>query len=253
MQHLPHESIVYFGDTARVPYGTKSRETIKRFALEDARFLISRDVKAIVVACNSVSSNALELLKEKFDVPIVGVIEPGARAACGATRNSKVGVIGTAATVESGAYERAIFSQDPKVDVKSVACPLFVPLAEEGWLDKKISVDIAGEYITPLLKWGMDTLLLGCTHYPLLTKAIASVTGENVVLVDSAESTAKEVSLMLGEMRMLAGESNRTTHQFYLSDLPRNFGDICRRFLGREITPVQTVDLTDEMGANLRS
>ncbi len=244
LRHLPDETIVYFGDTARVPYGTKSREAITRFALEDARFLVSKDVKMIVVACNSVSSNALGRLKEEFGIPVLGVIEPGARAACRTTRNNKVGVIGTSATIESGAYKEAIHRCSQEVDVISAACPLFVPLVEEGWLDKKITVDVAKEYLVPLLEKGIDTLLLGCTHYPLLERAIAMVTGSEVTLVDSAETTAKEVAELVRSGGPVANGHGERAHQFFLSDIPRNFTEIGKRFLGREIEPVQRVDLS---------
>jgi len=247
LRHLPHESIVYFGDTARVPYGTKSRKTIIRFALEDARFLLSKDVKMIVVACNSVSSNALEALQERFDVPIVGVIETVARETCRATQNKRVGVIGTSATVESRAYEEAIHEYNQEVQVKSAACPLFVPLVEEGWFDRKITVDVVREYIKPLLDWGIDTLLLGCTHYPLLKGAIGKVAGTDVRLVDSAEATVGEVRDLLRREGLTATGQSEVTHQFFLSDLPRNFRDIGKSFLGRHIEPVLCGDLFEQV------
>jgi glutamate racemase len=240
---LPGESIVYFGDTARVPYGTKSRETIIKFALEDAGFLVSNGVKVIVVACNSVSSNALDHLQANFEVPIIGVIDTVAKAACEVTHSGRVGVIGTKATIESGAYERALTKLNPRLDVRSVPCPLFVPLAEEGWLDGDITRLVAKEYLTSLLDWGMDTLLLGCTHYPLLRRAIAAVTGSSVSLVDSAESTAREVTELLEVRGLRDSERAPAHHQFYLSDMPRNFAELGMRFLGRNIEPVQRVDL----------
>jgi len=243
LHHLPRESIVYFGDTARVPYGTKSRETIIKFALEDARFLMSKGVKVIVVACNSVSSNALTALKEKFNLPIIGVIDTVARAAQKTTRNGKIGVVGTRATIESGAYENAIADSRSKSEVKSVACPLFVPLAEEGWLDTPVTRMIVSEYLGPLLDWGMDTLLLGCTHYPLLKPAIAGVAGPHVALVDSAEAAATALAELLREEGLAASPDARAIHDFYLSDLPRSFSEIGRRFLGRDIEPVHRVDL----------
>ncbi len=245
LDRLPQESIVYFGDTARVPYGTKSRETIVRFALEDARFLLSRGVKVIVVACNSVSSNALDVLKSSFEIPVIGVIDTVARAASRATRNKKIGVIGTKATIESSAYERAILASNPDVQVRSTSCPLFVPLAEEGWLDNEIARLVAREYLLPLLEWGIDTLLLGCTHYPLLKGAIREVAGDGVSLVDSGQATADELADLLDAGGMLAGRDNEAKHQFFLSDLPRNFGEIGRRFLGREIGPVHRADLSE--------
>jgi glutamate racemase len=243
LQLLPDESIVYFGDTARVPYGTKSRETIIKFALEDAQFLVSKGVKVIVVACNSVSSNALVHLEERFEVPIIGVIETVAKAACEVTRNGKVGVIGTKATVESGAYDIALNRHRAGLDVRSVPCPLFVPLAEEGWLDGEVTRLVAGKYLAPLLDWGMDTLLLGCTHYPLLRSAIAEVTGPEVILIDSAEATARELAQLLKTGDLAASGGAEAQHHFYLSDLPRNFSEIGKRFLGRTIDLVHRVDL----------
>lgn len=244
LRYLPKESIVYFGDTARVPYGTKSRETIVKFALEDASFLISKGVKVIVVACNSVSSNALGDLKANFEVPIIGVIETVARAAFESTSNGKIGVVGTKATIESEAYEMALRRQKRNIDVRSVPCPLFVPLAEEGWLDNEITRLVVREYLTPLLEWGMDSLLLGCTHYPLLRGAISKVVGDGVRLVDSGEATARELKSLLEAKGLSSGVDGEPSHHFYLSDLPRNFAEIGRRFLGREIEPVHRVELS---------
>ena len=244
LDRLPAESIVYFGDTARVPYGTKSRDTIVKFALEDARFLLSKGVKVIVVACNSVSSNALSILKERFELPIIGVIETVARAAHKETRNGKIGIVGTRATIESGAYEKTLSDLGGNSHVKSAACPLFVPLAEEGWLDTPITRMVVSEYLSPLLEWGMDTLLLGCTHYPLLKGAIAEVVGPDVTLVDSGEATAVELAALLRRESLATSSEAEPHHHFYLSDLPRSFGEIGRRFLGRDIEPVHRVDLT---------
>jgi glutamate racemase len=253
LERLPRESIIYFGDTARVPYGTKSKDTIVKFALEDARFLLSRGVKVIVVACNSVSSNALDVLKSSFEIPIIGVIDTVARAASRSTRNRKLGVIGTRATVESRAYERAILASNPDVQVRSVSCPLFVPLAEEGWLDSEITRLVAREYLSPLIGWGIDTLLLGCTHYPLLKNAIGEVVGQGVSLIDSGEATAGELADLLTDEGMLAGGDDEAEHQFFLSDLPRNFADIGSRFLGREIGPVHTADVAEQFSDLKRS
>ncbi len=244
---VPGEEIVYFGDTARVPYGSKSQETITKFGLQAAEFLMSRKVKLIVVACNSVSSNSLEVLKGRFAVPTVGVIRPGAEAGCRATRNRKVGVIGTVATVESGAYNRAIEEIDPEIEVESGSCPLFVPLAEEGWADKEVARLIAEEYLGPFRAWGVDTLILGCTHYPLLTHTIGEVMGQGVTLVDSGEVAASKVAELLSEKGLLRREASEPHHRFFLSDIPRKFPEVGKRFLGQPIPSITTVDLEREL------
>src|SRR6202795_4541134 len=192
-ERLPNETIVYLGDTARVPYGPKSPETVQRYAVELAGMLMRKNAKALVVACNTVSSVALPLLAKKFAVPIIGVIEPGARAALQATRNRHIGVIGTRATIRSGAYEQALRAADNNVHVSSRACPLLVPLIEEGLLDDDVTDRVIVRYLGPLLADGIDTLVLGCTHYPLLGAAIARVLGREITLVDSAENCATAV------------------------------------------------------------
>src|SRR5216117_4020787 len=188
---LPNENIVYLGDTARVPYGAKSPETVQRYAVELAGILTQKNAKALVVACNTVSSVALPLLTKKFSVPVIGVIEPGARAALQATRNRHIGVIGTRATIRSGAYERALRAADNNVRVSSRACPLLVPLIEEGLLDDDVTDQMSMRYLEPILADGIDTLVLGCTHYPLLTDAIGRMLKRQVMLVDSAQNCAR--------------------------------------------------------------
>src|SRR5881275_2474197 len=194
---LQNETILYLGDTARVPYGPKSAETVQRYALELAHMLMQKKAKALVVACNTVSSVALPLLTRKFPVPVIGVIEPGARAALQTTRNQHVGVIGTRATIRSGAYEKALRAADNTVRVSSRACPLLVPLIEEGLLDDTVTDQVIMRYLQPLLADGIDTLVLGCTHYPLLTNAIARAVRRQIVLVDSAQNCARAVEEML--------------------------------------------------------
>lgn len=244
---LPGEEIVYFGDSARVPYGPKSREVITRFGLQAAEFLCSKRVKLIVVACNSVSSNSLEALKDRFDVPVMGVIRPGAEAGCRMTRNRKIGVIGTTATIESGAYQAAIGDMALNMEVYTRSCPLFVPLAEEGWMGKKAAFLIAEEYLGPLKSRGVDTLILGCTHYPLLKQTISEVMGEGVVLVDSAEVVAMKVEGLLSDRGLLKQGNSSPRHQFYLSDIPRKFPEIGERFLGQPIPAIVTVNLDEEL------
>ena len=194
---LPNERIHYLGDTARVPYGGKSAATVERYSLEMAAMLLEEDCKAIVVACNTASALALSTLEANLPVPVTGVILPGAAAAAGATRNRHIGVIGTRATIRSGAYERAIRALDSAVRVSERACPLFVPLIEEGWLEGEITDRVVRQYLQPLLDDGIDTLVLGCTHYPLLRRALGKFLGQAVRLVDSAENCAGAVSNLL--------------------------------------------------------
>lgn len=240
---LPEERVLYFGDTARVPYGSKSPETVIRFALEDAAFLASKMVKMIVVACNTASSVSLPALRERFSVPVTGVIEPGARAAAKATRNGSVGVIGTLGTIGSGAYQKALRAAGSGVGmVVAQPCPLLVPLVEEGWLDGDITRMVVQRYAAPLLREGVDTLVLGCTHYPLLKPVLGRVMGPEVTLVDSAEATACEVRDRLADRGFLA-ESPGVEGGFYVSDIPLKFQEIAQRFLGRTIPLVTQVEV----------
>jgi len=234
MEVLPKENTVYLGDTARSPYGTKSVETVLRYSFENADFLIQKSVKLLVVACNTSTAVALKSLQENLTVPVVGVIGPGARAALAKTKNKRIGVIGTEATIQSGAYTQALRAIDPKVEVYSRACPLFVPLVEEGWLDNKV-VDMAvASYLAGLKRSGIDTLILGCTHYPLLKKAIRKFMGRGVRLVDSAEETAHEVSGVLME-KSLEREHGKGAASFFVSDVPDRFIKVGRRFLGGKV------------------
>ena len=232
---LPNEEIVYLGDTARVPYGTKSPETIKRFAVENADFLMNFKVKLIVVACNTASSASLDVLREKFNIPIVGVIKPGAEKAVQITRNNKIGIIGTYTTVKSKAYEREIrhFSKD--TEVASKACPLFVPLVEEGWLKEDITVSIVKQYLKPLIVKKIDTLILGCTHYPLLKPVISKVAGKDVKIVDSASSVADEVHYILMSFGALRESNRRPRHRFFATDAVEHFVRVGEKFLGSKI------------------
>lgn len=240
---LPEERVLYFGDTARVPYGSKSPETVIRFALEDAAFLASKRVKMIVVACNTASSVSLPALRERFSVPVTGVIEPGARAAAKATRNGSVGVIGTLGTIGSGAYQKALRAAGSGVGmVVAQPCPLLVPLVEEGWLDGDITQMVVQRYAAPLLREGVDTLVLGCTHYPLLKPVLGRVMGPEVTLVDSAEATACEVRDRLADRGLLA-DSPGVEGGFYVSDIPLKFQEIAQRFLGRTIPLVTQVEV----------
>ena len=236
---LPQEEIIYFGDTARVPYGTKSKETVTRFSVENVEFLMKHNVKLVLVACNTASSLSLEFLKRCFRVPIIGVIEPGARKAVNKTRNNKIGVIGTNATISSGAYEKAIKKISSKMIVYSQRCPLFVPLAEEGWIDEEVTYDIASVYLSKLKKTGIDTLILGCTHYPLLKNTIKKVMGPKVSLVDSAQEVAKEARVVLDAGGILNGSSGKKKHKFFVSDEPEHFIKLAQAFLNRKMSCVK--------------
>jgi glutamate racemase len=225
---LPNEKIFYLGDTARVPYGPKSSETVQRYAVELAAMLMGKNAKALVVACNTVSSVALPLLTKKFSVPVIGVIEPGARAALQATRNRHIGVIGTRATIRSGAYERALRAADNNVRVSSRACPLLVPLIEEGLLDDDVTDRMIMRYLEPLLADEIDTLVLGCTHYPLLTGAIARLLKDRITLVDSAQNCARAVEEMLDRQSLRAAAQNRGELYVALTDAADNFLNVAR-------------------------
>jgi glutamate racemase len=225
---LPNETIVYLGDTARVPYGPKSPETVQRYALELAHMLMEENAKALVVACNTVSSVALPLLTKNFSVPVVGVIEPGARAALQATRNRHVGVIGTRATVRSGAYQKALHATDNNVRVSSRACPLLVPLIEEGLLNDDITDRVISRYLEPLLADNIDTLVLGCTHYPLLRAAIARALGREIALVDSAQNCATAVQETLDRQSLRSPAPERGELRVALTDEADNFLNVAR-------------------------
>jgi glutamate racemase len=242
-RQLPEEPLIYLGDTARVPYGTKSAPTVLRYAHEAARFLLAQKVKLLVVACNTASAIALDELVEHFRVPVVGVVEPGARRALEVTRNGRVGVVGTEGTIRSGAYERALRSGRPDVVVYTAACPLFVPLAEEGWVQHEVTRLIAHEYLAPLLDRGIDTLVLGCTHYPLLKQTLQEVVGPAVTLVDSAQETAKAVVTQLEERQLLQRSTITQPPRYFVTDIPDRFERVGGTFLGEKLQGVTTVCL----------
>ncbi|HWC74645.1 MAG TPA: glutamate racemase [Gemmatimonadales bacterium] len=241
-ERLPRESVIYFGDTARVPYGPKSPDTVRRYSGEILAFLLQRGVKAVVVACNTSTAHALDSLQHQSPVPVVGVIEPGARAAVAATRTGNIGVIGTAGTIASGAYERAIKALRADACVQSRPCPLFVPLVEEGWFEHPAAELIAREYLEPLRRARVDVLVLGCTHYPLLKALLARVMGAEVKLVDSAEETAKVVATEL-EQRGLLANGGRHDHHFVVSDDEPHFRKVGALFLGEKLKRVEVVPL----------
>jgi glutamate racemase len=243
MARLPNESTLYLGDTARVPYGTKSGEVVTRYSLANARFLLEREIKLLVVACNTASAVALPALSRALPVPVIGVIEPGARAAAARTRTGRVGVIGTPGTVSSGAYQRALEQARPGSFVRARACPLFVPLAEEGWTHGEVPMLVAREYLSDMREAGVDTLVLGCTHYPLLHGIIAEVMGPGVGLVDSAEAVAEAVEAQLRASQLLSPGDRPPSHAYFVTDVPHRFLEVGARFLGRTLPHAEQVDI----------
>jgi glutamate racemase len=238
MRALPHESLVYFGDTARVPYGPKSPETVRRYSAEIGFYLLEQGVKAIVVACNTATAHALPALRDELPVPVIGVVGPGARAAVHASSSGRIGVIATQGTIRSGAYDRAIQAESPGARVTALACPLFVPLVEEGWTDHDATRLIAREYLAPFVHGEVDTLVLGCTHYPLIKSLIRDVVGAGVRLIDSAEETAEDTRRMLATYDLAAREGNQPTYRFIASDDPEQFLALGQRFFGDTIEHV---------------
>jgi|SRR3989338_4734936 len=241
-REMPNEDIIYFGDTARVPYGTKSASTIQKFSIQNVLFLLKRNVKLIIIACNTSSAIGLPFLSEYFSIPIIGVIKPGAKAAVRSTRNGRIGVIGTSATVLSGAYDKEIRSLNSGIKVYSSSCPLFVPLAEEGWANDGIVDIVARKYLAAFKGRKIDTLIMGCTHYPLLRSSIQRVMGKGVKLIDSAEETAKEAKNLLEECGLKSAAKRKTGSRFYVSDAPDKFRAVAKRFLGKDTKAVEKVD-----------
>jgi glutamate racemase len=242
MESLPNESMIYLGDTARLPYGTKSPATVIRYAETCTEILVSRGIKLLVVACNTASAHAIPILQDKYPIPVVGVVEPGARAAVEVSRGGVIGVIATEGTIESNVYALAIEALAPNARVVSTACPLFVPLAEEGWVEGDVPFQVATEYLKRLANDDMDTLVLGCTHYPLLSKTIQRVIGDRVTLVDSAKATARVVEEILGGLRQLSDDAEMPIHEYIVSDDPKKFSRIGEKFLGKPIDMVEWLD-----------
>jgi glutamate racemase len=247
---LPNESIFYLGDTARVPYGGKSASTVQRYSLEIAAILLEENAKTVVVACNTASAVALSQLTESVPVRVTGVILPGAQAAVAATRSGHVGVIGTRATINSGAYERALRSLNPEIRVTARACPLLVPLIEEGWLERPITDQIILQYVGPLVEEGIDTLVLGCTHYPLLRNAMARLLGDSITLVDSAQNCASAVRELLIQENLRAPETSTGRLQVALTDPPDNFLRVAREALQLDVGEVQLREVTAHAQTN---
>lgn len=238
MERLPFENLIYFGDTARVPYGVKSVPTISSFTLQITRFLLQKDVKMLIIACNTMAAVAADAVRAEANVPVLDVIEAGALGALAATRNKKIGVIGTPTTINSNAYARAIHQHDAEVSMFSQACPLFVPLVEEGWLEHPVTRMTAEEYLKPVVAQRIDTLVLGCTHYPLLKPLLQDVVGETIRLVDSAEAMAEQSAQILRESGALNEQRGAPHYDFYVTDVPLRFQTIGERFLGRALASV---------------
>ena len=242
-EQLPYEDIIYFGDTARIPYGTKSRETVIKYAFQCAKFLLSKNVKAIVIACNTASALAYEEAQKAFNVPIVGVIEPGAKATVTATKNNKIGVIGTTATINSEAYQSAIRELNKSAEVIGVACPLFVQIVEDGWEDTDVALITAEKYLMELKEHNIDTLVLGCTHYPILRYTLSKVMGDKVSLVNPAFETAKEIKRVLKEKDLLSDKKEKPVYKYYVSDDPEKFRRIGGNIMNKNIESIEKVDI----------
>jgi len=248
MRQIPNEKIVYFGDTARVPYGSKSKETVTRYSKQIVRFLKTHQVKTIVVACNSASACALQELEEESDIPIIGVVKPGARVAAEVTGNGRIGVIATEATVSSQIYPNYIQELSKEVKVYQKACPLFTPLVEEGLWQDPVTDEVARRYLTELIDIGIDTLILGCTHYPLIRTALGQIMGSQVTLVNPAYETARELKEMLAEKGILnndAPELGREQYQFYVSDMAEKFKIFANSIIKYGILSAKTVNIED--------
>lgn len=243
MKILPDEDIVYFGDTARVPYGNKSPETVTKFAFQDTEFLVSKNVKALVIACNTASAMSLDSISKMFDIPIIGVIRPGAKAAVKVTRNGRIGIIGTEGTINSRAYEKAIKALDKNMQIFGYACPLFVPIVEEGWAESKVSDLVAEEYLASLKKQNVDTVVMGCTHYPLLTNVVSKIMGKGVLLINPAEATALELKNILFENELQNEGGHIAEYEYNVSDNTARFSKVGSNFLNKDLIDINKIDI----------
>ncbi len=244
MHTLPKENIVYFGDTGRVPYGTRSNETIIKYVHQDIRFLLNFNIKLIVVACGTASSVALEKVRTQFEVPIVGVVKPAVEKAISLTHSKRIGIIGTPSTINSKSYVRSIAQMAPDVKTFDKACPLFVPLVENGYLDNQVARLVAQEYLEPLKKERVDTIIMGCTHYPLLKETICKVMGEGVALVDPGAETAKYVKTFLDEKKTFAHEASKQQYRYFVSDSIAHFEELGSLFLQKKMQNcVEKIDI----------
>ena len=244
MKQLPNEQIIYFGDTARVPYGNKSKKTIIRYSNQIVNFLLSKNIKAIVIACNTASAFALESIVSEVSIPVVGVIKPGARIAASVTKNSNVGIIGTKGTISSGIYQRFLNEIAAEVKVYGKACPLFVPLVEEGWINDPITFDVAKRYLSEFMDYNIDTLVLACTHYPLLRDTIASVVGDKVNLVNPAYETAKTLKQVL-KANNIESKVISEKHEFYVSDGVDRFNNFANGILPHYLKDAREINIED--------
>jgi len=240
---LPNENIIYFGDTARVPYGSKSNSTVIEYSIQNTKFLLQKNIKALVVACNTASSIAIPDLKKVFNIPIIGMIEPGSQMALSKTKNNKIGVIGTRATISNLAYSKEIKRLSNKSEVFEKPCPLFVPLAEEGWIKHRATYEIAEEYLKELREEEIDTLVLGCTHYPILSEVIQEVVGLKVSLIDSGVASSELIKTELEKFELISDSKSIGGQEYFVSDIPAKFKEVAELFLGREIDHVHKVDL----------
>ncbi|MCD7744783.1 MAG: glutamate racemase [Lachnospiraceae bacterium] len=250
MRNLPNEHIVYFGDTARVPYGSKSKDTIVRFSRQIIHFLRTQDVKAIVIACNTASALALDTVEKELDIPIIGVVRPGARVAVATTKNRRIGVIGTESTINSHMYQKLIYEQDPSITVYEKACPLFCPLVEEGWLKDSVTQEVARRYLDELLNKDIDSLILGCTHYPLLRSLIHELVGDDITLVNPAYETAKELGQLLLREHIAnpdepADPPATEPYRFFVSDMADKFGHFANSILPYDIETIQKINIEE--------
>lgn len=243
MNQIPGETIIYFGDTARLPYGSKSKETVITYTRQIVRFLMGKGVKAIVVACNTASAFALETVKSEIDIPIIGVVKPGAKVAAETTKNGIIGIIGTEGTIHSGIYNEFLSETNPQVKVFGKACPLFVPLVEEGLMEDPITLEMARRYISELLAYNIDTLVLGCTHYPLIRKTIRKIVGDNIELVNPAYETAKSLKEVLIENGIENDNVLKTDHKFYVSDGAEKFKRFANTILPCEVVETKDVNI----------
>lgn len=243
-EQLPYEDIIYFGDTARVPYGTRSRETIIKYSFQCINFLISKNIKLVVIACNTATASALEEVSKHFDIPIIGVVMPGVETAIASSVNKKIGIIGTVSTINSNAYQEGIRNIDPRAEVIGVGCPLFVPLVEEGWQDTEIAKLTAEKYLLELREHEIDTLVLGCTHYPILKYTISKVMSD-VQLINPAFETAKQVKALLKEKDLLTESRDQAEKQYFVSDDPEKFRRIGGNILNKNIKSIEKIDIED--------
>ena len=256
MRQMPNEKIVYFGDTARVPYGSKSKETVTRYSRQIVRFLLDQKVKAVAIACNTASAYALPEIEKECPVPVIGVIRPGARTACSCTRNGRIGVIGTRATVSSGSYTDFIHEIMPEAEVFAQACPLFVPLVEKGLWEDPVTDEVARRYMASLLDHGIDTLIMGCTHYPLIRKKIGRAAGEKISLINPAYETAMELRHMLEELKLLSDQrpflgSTTPQYRFYVSDMAEQFQQFANSIIKYGILASEKIDIYHYSGEPL--